>query len=53
MVDPDAGQVVAMQTGTRTLLGKKPIYAIQVYNEFLYTAGMPVDGLPAKVQTQV
>ncbi|KAG6543449.1 hypothetical protein Mapa_015119 [Marchantia paleacea] len=47
--DPIKGSMVTIQSGVKTLLGKKPIYAIQVYKNFLYAAGSPVDGVACKV----
>ncbi|MCO5549196.1 hypothetical protein L7F22_002662 [Adiantum nelumboides] len=48
-LDVMKGAPVTLQQGVRTLLAKKPIYALQVYDDKLYSAGSCVDGVCAKV----
>ncbi|CAM6032894.1 unnamed protein product [Sphagnum compactum] len=48
-IDTTTGAVVSIQAGTRLLRGKKPIYAMQVYQDLLFTAGAFVEGGGTKV----
>ncbi|CAK9276088.1 unnamed protein product [Sphagnum jensenii] len=48
-IDTTTGAVVSIQTGMRLLRGKKPIYAMQVYQDLLFTAGAFVEGGGTKV----
>jgi WD40 repeat protein len=48
-IDTTTGAVVSIQAGMRLLRGKKPIYAMQVYQDLLFTAGAFVEGGGTKV----
>jgi hypothetical protein len=50
-IDTTTGAVVSIQAGMRLLRGKKPIYAMQVYQDLLFTAGAFVEGGGTKVIT--
>ncbi|CAM6119396.1 unnamed protein product [Calypogeia fissa] len=48
-IDPIAESVDVIQHGVRTLMGKRAIYSTQVFQDHLYVAGAPVDGVAGKV----
>ncbi|MCO5600119.1 hypothetical protein L7F22_054227 [Adiantum nelumboides] len=48
-LDVMKGTPVILQQGVRTLLAKKPIHALQIYDDKLYSSGSCVDGVYAKV----
>lgn len=48
-VDLAGGPPIAIQQGVRTLVGKKAVYGLQVFNDKLYSSGSRVDGMAAKV----
>ncbi|KAJ7558276.1 hypothetical protein O6H91_04G031600 [Diphasiastrum complanatum] len=51
-LDVADSSILTIQAGTRTLMGKKPIYALQVWNKQIFAAGSPVDGVSMKVFNQ-
>eukprot|EP01018_Ginkgo_biloba_P029292 Gb_13711 [translate_table: standard] len=49
-VDLGSEEVASLQLGQRAILGKKSaVHALQVYNDFLYTAGNSIEGVSAQV----
>ncbi|EFJ10921.1 hypothetical protein SELMODRAFT_426843 [Selaginella moellendorffii] len=51
-VDLQENSVVTIQPGTRSLLGKKPVYAIQIFKSEIFSAGAVVEGAAVKVWDQ-
>ncbi|CAM6085489.1 unnamed protein product [Calypogeia fissa] len=49
VLDPTSESVDVIQHGVRTLIGKRPIYSTQVFQDHLYVAGATVEGVAGKV----
>ncbi|XP_024545432.1 putative E3 ubiquitin-protein ligase LIN [Selaginella moellendorffii] len=50
--DPSGTAMMCIQGGVRTLLGKRPVNALQVFKGQIYTAGSFCDGMNVKVWNQ-
>ncbi|CAM6091631.1 unnamed protein product [Calypogeia fissa] len=49
VLDPTSESIDVIQHGVRTLIGKRPIYSTQVFQDHLYVAGATIEGVAGKV----